>query len=324
MRAIALLLAILAVIGCGRLAREPMEGTETWVIDVEGTERTMLVRVPSGVSYPSPLLLAFHGGFGTAAGVEQAYGLSQLADREGFVVVYPQGLDRHWEDGRIDPTDMTDVDFVQAALDTLQAACGVDPGRIWATGMSNGAFFCHYLTHWLPGTLEAIAPVCGGIADPGWEWFAPADPTRVCIIQATDDPMVPYHGGGVGMQGRRGGVMDTDEAVELWLAVNGCSGSGEVSLLPDTDPNDGCAVTLTEWGGDADVALYRMDGAGHAWPSSTSPQYLPERVIGAVCRDIEAPEVLWEFFSSAGTGDGSTPERGASGDGDSGRGGRGR
>ena len=295
------ILLITIVCGCGYLLIRPMEGTDVWVISVDGVERTFLVHVPEVTGNPAPVLFAFHGGYGTAAGMENKYGLTSLSEEEGFIVVYPQGLQRHWQDGRVNPDDISDVDFIAAVLDTLTKSFDVDSRRIYATGMSNGAMFCHFLAVKLPGVFSGIAPVCGGLADPGVEWLGSTSPVDVCILQGTADPLVPYQGGDVGGRETRGKVLSTDETVSFWCQVNGCTGEPVITQLPDqnTDPDDGCTVTLFQWSGVRDVALYRIEGGGHTWPGGE--QYLPVRTVGRVCGDIHAPEIIWAFFSERGT-----------------------
>jgi len=59
-------------------------------------------------------------------------------------------------------------------------------------------------------------------------------------------------------------------------------------------------VRVETYGGganDARVALYVVEGGGHAWPGGE--QYLPDWVIGKTVRDIDATEIIWRFFDDA-------------------------
>jgi polyhydroxybutyrate depolymerase len=303
----AVLLAAFA--GCRPGLIEPMAGTQVWEIVSGGEKRTVLVHPPREGGTELPVLLAFHGGYGTAVAMER-YGLSALADREGFIAVYPQGLNRQWNDGRTDPGDISDVIFVQAVLDSLGRRYSVDTARVYATGMSNGGMFCHFLAVKMPGVLAGIAPVCAGIADPGYEWFTAGAPLGVLIIQGTDDPLVPYQGGGVGFRAGRGNVLGTEAAVLLWRGVNSASEHPETTPIPDASPNDGCTATAYLYRGIRNVCLVRIDGGGHVWPGSD--QYLPPGVVGRACMDFDASEYIWNFFAeeSAGAED-TAPSRSA-------------
>lgn len=284
-------------LACGTVAVNPMEGTEVWSIESGGESRTVLVHPPSSRGESLPVLFVFHGGYGTASKAEEGYGVSQLADREGFIAVYPQGVDRHWNDGRIDPGNVSDVVFVESVLDSLESRFPVDAERIYAAGMSNGAIFCHFLAVKMPGVLAGIAPVCGGIADPGTHWFQPSYPMDVLIIQGAEDPLVPFQGGEIGFRGGRGSVLGTPEAVELWREVSSCNEHPLTSTLPQGSPEDHCIAVFYLYEGIRDVGLVGIEGGGHVWPGGE--QYLPMRVVGRACTDFSAGEFIWRFFTEA-------------------------
>jgi polyhydroxybutyrate depolymerase len=225
-----------------------------------------------------------------------------LADRDTFIVLFPDGLYRNWNDGREPSVSRThaqgtdDLAFIDALLDSLARAFRIDSSRVFATGISNGAIFSHFLGARRSGRIAAIAPVAGGIAVPFDRHFHPSAPVSVLILQGTDDPLVPYGGGGVA-GGSRGRVIGTPEAVVKWVTANGCERVPVRQDLPDSDPGDGCRVSVYRWRGGAggtEVVLHRIRGGGHTWPGG--PQYLPEFLVGPVCTDIDASQVIWEFF----------------------------
>ncbi len=289
--------AVLLLAGCGIQNATPLPGTEVWEMTVNGQGRTLLVHPPESNGGALPVLLVFHGGYGTASGAEEKYSISELADREGIIAVYPQGLQRHWNDGRVDPGDVSDVLFVEAVIDSLSRRYTLDTDRIYATGMSNGGIFCHFLAEKLPGVLAGIAPVCGGVADPGYQWFSPDSPLDVCIIQGVEDPLVPWDGGEIGGRRTPGSVLPADEAVRIWRGVNSCTGDAAVTEMRNTVPEDGCTETMFLYTGVRDVLLVRIDGGGHGWPGGG--QYLSGNLIGRVCRDFNAAEFIWKFFTEA-------------------------
>ncbi len=160
------------------------------------------------------------------------------------------------------------------------------------------AEFCHYLAAHLSPRIAAIAPVAGGIADPFHLVFKPERPVSVCILQNTADPLLPYGGGGI-VPGPRGKVIATDAAVKLWVTHNGCTAEPQISSLPDKNADDGCIVRSKTWQGGregSEVTLNDIEGGGHTWPGG--PQYLPERIIGKVCRDFDATAAIWAFFKN--------------------------
>jgi poly(3-hydroxybutyrate) depolymerase len=165
-----LLLAALSGVQAGAAAAG---GTVSRRLEVDGRTRTYLLHVPAALSRgrPAPVVLVFHGGGANAEGTEHMTGFSSLADREGFLVAYPEGVGRNWNDGREIPGStahrekLDDVGFVTALIDTISREHAVDPLRVYATGMSNGGIFSHYLAARLSERIAAIAPVVGGMAE---------------------------------------------------------------------------------------------------------------------------------------------------------------
>src|SRR5882724_4783890 len=240
--------------------------TESHSIAIDGRPRSYRLHIPSGLSdtAPAPIVLVFHGGGSNGRGMERFTGFSRLADREAFIVVYPDA---------------------------------VDGKRVFATGISNGGIFSHYLAANLADRIAAIAPVAGGLADPFYRSFAPSRPVSVFILQGAADPLMPFDGGAVAF--RRGQIIATDETVRLWRQLDRTRALPATGVLPDIDPGDGCRVRWSSWGGgrlNTEVLLYVQEGAGHTWPGGS--QYLPKSVIGGVCRDFDATLAIWDFFKA--------------------------
>ena len=284
----------------------PAAGADQGTITVDGRVRSYTLHVPSALAStaPAPLVLVFHGGGGSGAQMERMTHFDAVADREGFIVAYPDGFAGNWNDGRESTVSrahrahIDDVGFISALIDALSTRYSIDAKRIFATGISNGGIFSHYLGARLANRIAAIGPVAGGIATDFAPQFSPSQPVSVLIMQGTADPLVPYHGGGV-LHGSRGHIVDTDEAVQLWVARNGCSATPSFGTVPDTVKTDSCVADWRLWdNGQAGTAveLYRINGGGHTWPGG--PQYLPRFLVGKVCRDFDAAEVLWKFFAA--------------------------
>lgn len=249
-------------------------------------------------------MLAFHGGGGTGRWMRTQTRFDAVAEREGFLVAYPDGHGRQWNDGRetaaiaAQREKIDDVAFIAKMIDAVAREHPVDPKRIYATGISNGAIFSHFLAAHLAPRIAAFAPVVGGIADPFHRRFKPAAPVSVLILQNTDDPLVPYEGGELrGIARGRGKIIATDEAVKLWVARNGCVAEPKPGDLADKDSTDGTRARWFLWSPckeKTEVKLIRIEGGGHTWPGGS--QYLPQRLVGKVSRDFDASEVIWEFF----------------------------
>lgn len=299
-------LATLLLVG-GRLRAERAAG-DLSKLTVGTLTREYLLHVPKDLpeDMALPLVFVFHGGNGLAFGTMNLTKFNDVADRGQFLVVYPQGIGRSWNDGRVTRVsqahrdNVDDLGFFDALLAEISKTHRIDPKRVFATGISNGGIFSHFLAANRAEKLAAIAPVVGGIAVPFNEKFKPARPVSVLVIQGANDPLVPYGGGKVaGGDGEdRGSVIATTGTIKLWVAANGCAPAAGSFLLPDKDPADECRTEVTQWKGGRDgteVRLYRVQGGGHTWPEGA--QYLPEFLIGKVTRDFGSADI-WEFFKA--------------------------
>ncbi|MDP6439097.1 MAG: PHB depolymerase family esterase [Candidatus Brocadiia bacterium] len=276
-----------------------------------GLTRTYRLHVPPprARERAAPLLIVLHGGGGTGERMERLTrtGFNALADRDGFIVVYPDGVERRWNDGRKAVTyraqreEIDDVGFVSALIDKLAADFRVDTKRVYVTGISNGGLMAFRLALELPDKVVAIAPVTPSLPIE-FEEAKPPQSIPVLMINGTKDPLVPWEGGDIGFSWKKlGKVLSTAKTVEFWVRHNGCRRELERTMLQDKAPDDATRVTVETYGGGndgAEVVLYRVEGGGHTWPGGW--QYLPERVIGKTSRDIDASEVIWEFFKRHG------------------------
>ena len=254
-----------------------------------------------------PLLFVLHGGGGTNRGmVRLTKGrFNELADRDGFFVVYPQGIDKSWNDGRPDKISgahrkgIDDVGFFRALIEYLVYEYPIDSDRIFVTGISNGGLMSFRLGCGLPDKIRAIAPVTAQIPSAIEPQCRSESTVSLAVFNGTEDPLVPYNGGQITVfRKQRGEVLSTDETIRIWQNKNRCRSETRVTEFPDLIA-DGTRVTKiesTQCAAASKVVLYRIDGGGHAWPDGR--QYLPVGLIGRTSRDINACDEIWEFFRS--------------------------
>jgi polyhydroxybutyrate depolymerase len=263
-------------------------------IDVAGVRRSYLLYLPPShrPGEPMPLLLVFHGGGGTASNIAEHTGLTPAATSRGYAVVYPDGVNGHWSDGRVARAGADDVGFVRLLLDSLRRELTVDPRRIFATGISNGAGMAFRLACDLPSSFAAIAPVAGGLPAELERRCAVAAPISVLMFQGTLDRLMPYDGGDLSQ--RRGRVLPAITTANLFALVSGCSDAPEVAAEPDT-VTDGTRVRRSTFSGCRDgraVVLFTIEGGGHTWPGGPPVG----RTVGRVTHDLDATRVMLDFF----------------------------
>lgn len=270
-------------------------------IEHDGLTRRYVLHVPEGLVVPeagAPLVLALHGFAQTAPGMVAFTGLNATADREGFVVAYPEGtgppLMLSWNEGAAWKT-VDDVGFIGRVIDDVGTVVRIDGSRVYATGMSNGAMMCYRLASELSDRIAAIAPVSGTMATSG---FRPGRPVSVLHFHGTADALVPYEGPRPG--GRVSRVVDftsVERSVAACVEHIGAPVEAVVERLPDNDPEDGTRVESRRHGPGRDateVILYRIEGGGHTWPGGP-PQ---PAILGRTTRDLADPNgLIWEFFA---------------------------
>lgn len=277
---------------------------EYWVYDprAQGT---------SAKSGKRPLVIVLHGGGGRAdkfavmTGDETSF--TALADKEDLLVVFPQGHKKQWNDGRevghieAQSKGIDDVGFVSGIIDKMVKTRDADPRRVYATGPSNGGFMSNRLACELSDKVAAVGIVIAQMSVNLQDRCNPKAPVSVLIMNGTEDPLVPFDGGHVRLSKRgksRGEIISTAATFDFWLKKAGYAKGGQ-SLspvaLPDVDPKDKTRVLKQGYKGkNAEVALYTVEGGGHTWPGGK--QYLFEFLVGRTSRDINATEVIWDFF----------------------------
>jgi polyhydroxybutyrate depolymerase len=282
-------------------ATEPLKpGDHTFSIDVDKRKRDYLVHVPPRYdgSKSYPVVLALHGGTSNAAQMARFSGLSDKADQAGFIVVYPDGVGTTFNAGNCCGPAMRqkvdDVAFVRALLDDLGKNVQVDPKRVYATGMSNGAMMSYLLASELSDRIAAIAPVAGPM---GTDKCNPKRPVPVLHFHGTDDDHAPFKGGNGAKSLSKTNFYSVDHSIQAWVKANGCKAEPVVEKLPAKgDKDDATSVVRKTYGGGKDgseVVLYVIDGGGHTWPGKKPPKLID---LGKSTTHISASDLMWEFF----------------------------
>ncbi|NQT95569.1 MAG: hypothetical protein HQ572_03880, partial [Candidatus Omnitrophica bacterium] len=260
----------------------------------------------------TPVVLVFHGGGGDPETIRYTSGMDQVADRENFIVVYPAGTNSRlflkdrlllWNDGRQyqngSYSKVDDMGFVVTLLDDLAELFNVDRKRIYACGYSNGAQFTYRLAKRLSGKIAAVAMVAG--QRPVKDDFDPLPTRPISIMQFSglQDMVAPYSGGSGPKESKIIAVSPSvRKAIKSWVAFNECPEEPiEVKRVGKALMNRyGPGHNRTE------VILWTLEDGGHTWPGGKvvpSARILGlDEKIGNVNRDINASDLMWEFFKS--------------------------
>lgn len=300
-----LLFSLFFLINCTSTAKEPLPGSlrATGTILVKKEKREYILYLPSSYDHTkkTPLLLALHGGGGSASQWENYSGIKKLSEKKGFVLVFPNGLDKGWSDGRNfgNRGKVDDVSFIRELINHLVRKFNIDEKRIYAVGVSNGGMMCQRLACELTDKFAAVASIISSLPEKIAQKAHPSSPISVMLIAGTKDPLVPWEGGEVKIfRQRRGRIISVEDTARFWVNHNGCKSPPQESPVPDRDKEDGSHITKKVWKGgkeSTEVVLYTVHEGGHTWPGG--PQYLGKWLIGKRNGDMNAFEVAWDFFS---------------------------
>ncbi len=306
---------LLLLLGCSSAAPvgDPSVASElkSFVFKHDGIVRDVGIFDPASrvASALRPLVLVLHGGLGDDDDtVALSFGkLNRLAAEDDYLVVYPQGIGGHWNDGRnveryvAQRERVNDVDFLTKLIDELVEKRAVDPDAVFIVGVSDGAMMAHRFACERTNKLRAFTAVIGAMPYnvARKRGRCGKEALSVLMINGTEDPVVPWGGGLVQFDGQKlGRVLSAEKTFSFWKRHAACTGD-EASLIPDFVPDDGTRIERTKASNcrnSVKIELFAVRGAGHTWPSGW--QYLPEALIGATSRDIDASIATWRFFQS--------------------------
>ncbi len=280
-------------------------------LEVRGRERSFCFYLPARLDQHPALILALHGSLMDGAAMRRAtaFGFDSIADREGFIVVYPDGYEHHWNDCRAvgdyeaKRLSIDDVSFFWALVDKFVHDYGVARERVFATGVSNGGQMSFRLALEAPDLVRGIAAIAASLPTAENQTCRPVGrPVATMVINGTADPMNPFEGGKVALFGvlmSRGTVQSTMATMRYWAKLADCTGEPSSEFLPDRDPGDGTVARRWIWSSETgpDVVLIEVKGGGHTIPH---PDVRFQRILGRTSHDFSACEEIWQFFKRAG------------------------
>jgi polyhydroxybutyrate depolymerase len=284
-------------------------GDHTIALHHGGLQRSYIVHVPAPTGKPLPAVINMHGGGGNAAGQQKYTQMDRLADREHFVVIYPNGAGRGtrfltWNAGTCcaysTAHQIDDVGFIRAVVEDVARRTPLDRSRVYATGLSNGSMMAYRLAAEASDLVAAIAPVAGSMV---LVRFHPTLPVPVMHFHSVDDPRALYNGG-LGppfpATSTRVDHPPVEQQLAKWIAHDGCRTTATVEkrlIGKGQDAgNTAAKLVYAPCSSGANVVLWKLSGSGHVWPGRNA--WLT-RMLGKPTHLIDANEEMWAFFHSA-------------------------
>ncbi|PKP53399.1 MAG: hypothetical protein CVT92_04470 [Bacteroidetes bacterium HGW-Bacteroidetes-1] len=264
--------------------------TITGDFDYDNLSRNYRLYVPSSYNpaIAAPLVINLHG-YGSNNIEQEFYGdFRPIADTAGFLVVHPNGTPdntntMHWN--TFGTSNVDDVGFLSALIDTIGAHYNLDSGRIYSTGMSNGGFMSYSLACSLSSRIAAIASVTGSMVTTNFAACVPLRPLPVMQIHGTADGTVPYNGNQF--------FVPVATLLNYWIGHNNCETDPIITQVPDINTMDGCTAEHYFYGGGekgSTVEHYKIIGGGHSWPGALVN-------INVTNMDFSASKEIWRFLS---------------------------
>jgi len=273
-------------------------------IRVGDLDRAYLYYVPANLGAHPSLLFVLHGSRGTGRRMRvlTAYEFDTLAEQNNFIVVYPDGFERSWNDCRrvVSPAKqphVDDVGFIRALIDHFRGRFGVAASRVFAIGFSAGGQMAYRLALEAPDEIAAVGAVAANLPRPEYSDCKPAQrPAAVMIVNGTDDPVTPYTGGVVGLFkfGTAAPVLSAIQTATYFSRAAGYQGDPQIQRYPKLDGDEATWVERATWDAPSsvEVSLYTIHGGGHTIPQA---KYRLRRILGRTNGDIDCMEEFWKF-----------------------------
>lgn len=288
-------------------ASEHLDSPVYRTIEHDGATRSFTLHVPSDVKPSAPLVMVMHGYMGSAGEIMDYSGFNAIADREGFIVAYPEGTRdqfgyRFFNVGYDHHATSTvdDLGFVSVLTSNLQQQLNVTPSRTFMVGMSNGGDMAHFMACTNSKLYGAMASVTGVLMKHIYDDCTPAKPLPLLQIHGTDDA-ISYFGGDMENKAGYGAYLGVPETVQFWAETNGLT-KKEITFVDDRDQEDDTAVRFERFfspNSRNEVWFYSVQGGGHRWPMENLTKQEELQALefyGPTNRDISASDEVWRFF----------------------------
>jgi polyhydroxybutyrate depolymerase len=260
---------------------------------VGGRERFFIEYVPKTLKPNAPLLFVLHpsGGDGQSMRNYSNYEFDELADANGFMVVYPDGFENTWNDCRggspfsSKVLKIDDVGFIRTLIDHEVETRKIDKKRVFAAGWSNGAQLAYRLGLEYPDDFAGIAAISASVpVKQSLDCGQTDRPIPAMVINGTADPINPFPGGMVRLGGAQlGNVLSSEDTAKYWAKLLGVTAAPQASDLPHKGGRTSVSGLTWMKDGKPVVVHYTVKNGGHAMPLKGE--------------DLDSPVAIWNFFS---------------------------
>lgn len=268
-------------------------------IEVNSRKRRYEIHVPQGYSIDKqwPIVINYHGGGGRAAAARIQSGMDVKSDQAGFIAIYPDGTGIFnkrlltWNAGACCSYavehNIDDVDFTRALLDDVVKLFNIDQRRIYATGLSNGAFMAYRIACELSDRVAAISAIAGVMTV---DECRPKRPVPIIHFHGTLDKYSPYNGGVGENSISKVDYRSVDQTINEWLQLNHIP-----SKPAKVEKKSHATITTHANREGTEIVVVTLEDMGHTWPGGT--RLVPKRLSGHLSQEIIANDLMWDFFT---------------------------
>ena len=254
--------------------------------------RFAIIHHPSNAGDNAALVVVLNGAYGTAQQAKTSFGWDAMADRNNFVVAYPNALGAMWNAGNCcgaaHRNNVDDVGFLHHLVGRLQAEDHIDPDRVLAVGISNGAMMAYGWACARPNDLAGVGIVDGALVSS----CSPAPSVAVVAVHGTADRNVPINGGVGPLSVTRYRYPPLTSSLAPFVAGDGCRPNPTITHRP--------MVQISSWNcpSDHSVVVAVVAGMGHIWPGARSLRSIT-KTVRHVPIALDATNFLWTHLRNS-------------------------